>query len=190
MSAWSVSYRAGGALLGILGIIAVLAGWGVSDVKYVPVEGIAVFAVLYVIAQAVERLVEWVTDGLSLIPDSPGGTKANAVRKLRQANSTLNANPAQENLIESAQTTKKSEEAVVEAKRTDITFLAHGLSIFLAAVVVNLLNYGILGSLGASGFDAELDRLLTSLAAAGGSKALHEFVERVQAAKENAQTSS
>jgi hypothetical protein len=189
MSKWSVGYRVGGAVLGVLGILGVLAGWGMSEVTYTPVTGIAVFAMLYVIAQAVERLVEWVTAGLGLIPDSPGAKKNKAVRELRQANSTLSGNPS-DDLILATQGTKSEKEVVVDAKRTDIAFLAHGLSILLAACAVNLLNYGILGSLGASGFDPELDRLLTALAAAGGSKALHEFVQRVQSAKEQAQTSS
>lgn len=52
------------------------------------------------------------------------------------------------------------------------------------------MNYGIMDSLGVTGLNNDLNRLLTALAAAGGSKALHELIGRVQVAKENAQTSS
>lgn len=181
-------YRVGGAALGVAGIIVVFVA-GVSKATYAPVAGIAVFAVLYVIAQAVERLVEWVTEGLKLIPDSPGAKKSEAVRALRDANSTLNGNPAIADFT-AAQASKAANEEVVEKARTDILFLGHGLSILLCSIAVNWMNYGIMDSLGASHLNADLDRLLTALAAAGGSKGLHELIGRVQAAKENAQTSA
>lgn len=62
-------YRVCGVVFGLGGVA--VAVWepfdSSSDVKYAPLVGISVFAVLYVIAQAVERLVEWVVDILTLL---------------------------------------------------------------------------------------------------------------------------
>jgi hypothetical protein len=178
-------YRVGGAVLGIAGILWVFLGPR-AGATYDVVAGTSVFAVLYVLAQAVERLVEWVVEGLSLIPDSPGDTKARAVRKLRQANSTINGNPDLSAFDDSE--TKASVEKTVDDKRADIRFLSHGLSILFCAIAVNGTNYGMMDSLGAHGLSNDVNRLLTALAAAGGSKGLHELIGRVQVAKEKAQT--
>jgi hypothetical protein len=178
-------YRVGGAVLGIAGILWVFLGPR-AGATYDVVAGTSVFAVLYVLAQAVERLVEWVVEGLSLIPASPGDTKARAVRKLRQANSTINGNPDLSAFDDSE--TKASVEKTVDDKRADIRFLSHGLSILFCAIAVNGTNYGMMDSLGAHGLSNDVNRLLTALAAAGGSKGLHELIGRVQVAKEKAQT--
>lgn len=178
-------YRAVGIITGIAGVaIALLAS--AADVTYTAVEGIAVFAVLYVIAQGVERVVEWVVDLASLFPASPGKEKDEALRKLVKANSTMNGNPSVADFDEEANTAS-AEKATVEEKRTDITFLAHGLSILLAAIGVKLVNYGIFSHLGATGVAENVDQLLTALAAAGGSKSLHELIGRLQKAKEGSE---
>jgi hypothetical protein len=54
-------------------------------------------------------------------------------------------------------------------------------------MAVNVLNYGLVGQVGADGVDRWVDRLLTALAAAGGTKALHELVGRLQKAKESSE---
>jgi hypothetical protein len=178
-------YRVGGALFGVAGILWVFFGHTTSA-TYAVVTGTSVFAVLYVLAQAVERMVEWVVEGLSLIPDSPGDTKARAVRKLRQANSTTNGNPDLSAFDDSE--TRATVEKTVDDKRADIRFLSHGLSILFCAIAVNWTNYGMMDSLGAHGLSNDLNRLITALAAAGGSKGLHELIGRAQVAKERAQT--
>ena len=141
---------------------------------------------LYVIAQAVERIVEWLLELLKLSEKSPGAKKELAVRALGEVNSTLNGNPSVEDLagVAAVASAKPELEKEIDEARTDISFVGHGVSILLACFAVNALNYGILGSLGATGVNGDIDRLITALAAAGGSKALHELVGRMQKAKE------
>lgn len=209
MTVQSAVYMIGGILLAGFGV------WWVveadpSSVTYATVEGISVFAVLYVIAQAAERVTEWLIDLLSLIPDSPENRKNEALKEVRQANSTLNRNPTladfgpqlvagTEGALANAMTAavqatsqaaagKKEGEEKVEAARRDIVFLAHGLSFAVCAVAVNALNYGLLRHIGAEGVDGRVDRLFTALAAAGGTKALHELIGRFQKAKESTET--
>ena len=73
----------------------------------------------------------------------------------------------------------------VDAKRKDHAFLAGGLSVALCALAVNALNYRLMNHLGATGVSAGLDRVLTALAAAGGTKALHELIGRFEKAKDS-----
>lgn len=204
--AQTVWYIVLGVLLASFGVVWAL--WGATtNVGYDTVEGISVFAALYVIAQAAERVTEWTVDGLSLIPASPEKRKEDALLQVRAANSTLNGNPTladfgpqlvdadRANIGEAlnaavAQTqeaaTKKQEgEANVNEARRDIKFLAGGLSVTLCALAVNGLNYGLLDHIGAKDIEPGLDRLVTVLAAAGGTKALHELIGRVQKAKES-----
>lgn len=198
-----------GVLLAILGVWWAATG-DPSDVTYTAVEGISVFAVLYVIAQAAERVTEWVVDLLSLLPKSPEQTKKEGLKEVRVANSTLNGNPtladfgpqlgaadsvtlsavveAAANRTSAAAETKKDAETKVDEARRDITFLAHGVSILVCALAVNWLNYGLFQHIGAAGVDGGLDRMFTALAAAGGTKALHELIGRFQKSKESTET--
>lgn len=198
-----------GVVLAIVGVWWAATG-DTSEVKFKAVEGISVFAVLYVIAQAAERVTEWVVDLLSLIPESPEQTKKESLKEVRVANSTLNGNPrladfgpqlgttdsvtlsavveSAANRTSAAAETKKEAEKKVDEARRDITFLAHGVSIVVCALAVNWLNYGLLQHIGAEGVDGGLDRLFTALAAAGGTKALHELIGRFQKSKEATET--
>jgi len=182
MSLWSGIYRVLGILTGIVGV-AVALNASDSKIEYKPIEGISVFAVLYVIAQGVERLVEWTIDLATLLDQSPGKKKDAGLRALTTANSTLNGNPTLD-AFQTAATEAADAKKEVETARTDITFLAHGLSILLAAIAVNWLDYGIFTHLGASGVSESADHLFTALAAAGGSKGVHELVGRLQKSKE------
>jgi hypothetical protein len=196
-----------GIALIVLGVVWVWFGPSTS-VTYKPIEGISVFAALYLIAQAAERVTEWVGDLLSLNNSSPQQKKERALQQLRAANSTLNGNPtladfgavaggsavvpgALTALVkqnQSAVEEKEAAEAEVKETRREITFLAHGVSVVVCAVGVNALNYGVLRHIGAEGFNPAVDRLLTVIAAAGGTKGLHELIGRMQKAKESAET--
>ena len=88
-----------------------------------------------------------------------------------------------------AETKSKAEKQIDEARK-DVAFLGLGLSILLCVLAVNALNYGFLTSLGTTGVDGDLDRLLTALAAAWGSKGLHEIVGRLQKGKEQSETAA
>jgi hypothetical protein len=196
-----------GSALIVLGVAWVWLG-PTTSVTYKPIEGIGVFAALYLIAQAAERVTEWVGDLLSLRDSSPQQKKERALQRLRAANSTLNGNPtladfgavagagaavpgALTALVEQNQSAVEQKEAAegeVKETRREITFLAHGVSVAVCAVGVNALNYGVLAHIGAQGFNPDVDRLLTVAAAAGGTKALHELIGRMQKAKESAET--
>lgn len=179
-------YVGAGIGLSVLAVMWVLFG-DTSSLTFEAAEGISVFAALYVIAQSAERVTEWVVDLLSLLPASPEKRKEEALREVRSANSTLNGNPTLADIVGPAEVqavvAKKEggEEKVQEARR-DIKFLAHGVSLAVCAVAVNGLNYGFLRHIGADPdqLNEGLDRLFTVVAAAGGTKGLHELIGRMQ----------
>jgi hypothetical protein len=188
--------------VGVLGVVFGLV-WilfrSPSSVTYKTVEGISVFAVLYIIAQTAERATEWTIDLVSLAPRSSEKKKKEALKELRAANSTLNGNPTVADVVgndaamaneAAAREEKKKAEEKIEAKRLDHVFLGHGLSFAVCALGVNGLNYGLLDHVGAQGVHGDVDRLLTAAAAAGGTKALHELIGRFQKAKEGSEASS
>lgn len=97
-----------GIIFGVAGIAVAL--WAPSSgVTHKPVEGIAVFATLYVLAQGVERLVEWANDLAGLIPRTPQAEKQAAVRSVSTANSTLNGNPSAADFGAAVVTAKKKQ---------------------------------------------------------------------------------
>jgi hypothetical protein len=188
MSQQNKGYVFGGILLGAAGLVWAL--WGKqSNVTYAAVEGISVFAVIYLIAQSSERVTELVVSALSLLPNAPEEKKNDALKALRTADSTLNGNPAEADLSvvadKAADKTAAKEDA--DVARKDIAFLAGGLAVLLCAIGVNALNFGLVGHIGATGVNGDLDRLLTTLAAAGGTKTLHELIGRFQKSKEAAE---
>jgi cytochrome c-type biogenesis protein CcmH/NrfG len=181
-----------------------------SDVTYGTIEGVSVFAALYVIAQAAERVAEWVIDLLSLVDSSPEKKKTEALTKVRSANVMIASGASLTDLAlragtgggaegisfdaaaeaaRTAATEKEEQEEEVKDARRDINFLASGVSIAVCALAVNVLNYGLLSHVGAQGVDGRWDRLFTLLAAAGGTKALHELIGRLQTSKEAAEES-
>lgn len=181
-------YKLLGVATGVVGVLVALFG-PTSAVTHKAVEGITVFAVLYILAQGVERLIEWIMDFAALTPGSPAQKKESGLRSLAVANSTLNGNPSTDDFTAAATEVGEAKKTVEEA-RTDLTFLAHGLSILLSALAVVALNYSLLSLVGAQGVDKRVDILLSALAVAGGSKGIHELVGRLQKAKESAEESA
>ena len=178
-------YLVTGLLLGIAGLAWAIFGT-TAEVAYGTIEGVSVFAVVYLIAQSSERVVEFVVNGLNLLPvkNDPESKKQKALAKIRKLDSTNNGNPTMEEVDE-----KTTQQANVDAARKELAFVGGGLSILLCAVGVNALNYGLMKHIGAVGVNADVDRLLTTLAAAGGTKTLHELIGRFEKAKESKEES-
>lgn len=152
-----------------------------EDVTYKVMPEVSVFAVLYVLAQGVERIVEFVISVLSMAIKGFAENKKRA--QLSAINSTLNGNPT----VDDIEGLSKKQAAVAEA-RTEITVLAQGLAFGMAYALVSYLEFGIFKAIGVAGFEPGLDRVLTAIAVMGGSKGLHELIGRLQKSKEAAKT--
>jgi hypothetical protein len=153
-----------------------------ADVTYSPAEGISVFAVLYVLAQGIERVVEIVISAITLLgTDFAENRKQQALASL---NSTLNGNPALDDITGAvAQEEKKVEEA-----RLDIGLFAQGLAFALSYALVSYFEFGIFTTIGVDDMAAGVDRVFTALAVMGGAKGLHDLIGKLQKSKEASET--
>jgi hypothetical protein len=162
------------ALIGVL-VGQLAAGCGVD---FSPAEGISVFAVLYVLAQGVERVVEVTVTVVDLLATKAGATFAEARKRTAAASvrAALQAGgpPAPTDVVEA------------QEARADLAVLAAGLGFGLAYALVGYLGVGILNIIGVHHLAPEMDRAFTALAITGGSKGLHELIGRLEKSKEAA----
>jgi hypothetical protein len=161
-------------LIGV--VVGQLAAGG--DVGFSQEEGISVFAVLYVLAQGVERVVEFTVIVVDLLAAKVGATFAEARKRTAAASirAALQAGapPAPTDVVEARES------------RADLAVLAGGLGFGLAYALVGYLGVGILSIIGVHDLMPWMDRAFTALAIGGGSKGLHELVGRLQKTKEAA----
>lgn len=145
---------------------------------YAPAAGIGSFALFYVVAQAVERIVEVL---LWLLPDAWTYDKPRALREFKAA-VLASSNGVPQLSIMGAIRAKDRLDNVVANR----TVMAFGLSAALGAVLCSYLEANFLAALGVSigtGQVAELIAvLITALVVGGGSKQLHDLISKVSKA--------
>lgn len=128
---------------------------------FTPGSGFLVFGGFYVVAQAIERLIEL----LSLSPLPPNSTAAKAA----------------------SEEEKKAAEKKTTARKT-LVFAAFSVLVGAAASV----GFGLyfLRAVGVTSPAYWLDVLVTALLLSGGTKALHDLIENVTAAKDQAKANA
>jgi hypothetical protein len=177
-------YVAAGLVLGAVGIA--LAAFGPSvEVTLTPVDGISMFAVLYLIAQAAERVTEFAVLALSWKLPSAEENKALSLKEVRAAQTEIVSTIASSAAV-STDTKEAAKEKVALARRALAVF-AGGLGILLCAAMVRATDFSLLWTVGLRGVDERVDVVITTLAAAGGSKGLHETISRIQKSKEKSE---
>ena len=179
---WLVAYVA----VAIAGVVA----WcwaGEDEVTIVAAEGFASFAVIYVVAQAIERLLQ---------PISEVFGKATQKKKAKEELARARVALASESQDSEAQRMR-----VVEAKSLLGEIEAHRALLFwMLATVASLLvcgylELGLIQSVAkVTGTDGEipdhfhqLDVVITGIAVGAGTKPLHDTISFIQAAKQKAE---
>lgn len=174
-------YVAAGLVLGAVGIG--LAAFGPSgEVTLTPVDGISMFAVLYLIAQAAERVTEFAVLALSWKFPSAEENKEISLKEVRAAQTEIVSTIASS--AEASTDTKEAAKERVGLARRALAVFAGGLGILLCAAMVRATDFLLLSAVGLTGVNERVDVVITTLAAAGGSKGLHETISRIQKAKE------
>ena len=137
--------------------------------------GISLFALLYIVAQALERLLEPLS---SLDWATPAAEKK---RDLSVASAL--ANPI-DNLLKAAATAQ----AVVESVRKNKAVLFWGLATLAGMFMSALSGIYLLDIVIETPTPPQpLDILVTGLVVGGGTKPLHDLITRIEKAKDNAQ---
>lgn len=155
-----------------------------SGPTYKPAAGIGAFALFYVAAQAIERLVEVL---VGLIPDAWTYDKPEALKGLDRAIVAAENGPDEDTSKAAANAKAKLEQVV--ANRTMVTF---GLAAALGTMLCSYFEASFLAALGVkmgTGFGNELITVVvTALVVGGGSKQLHDLITKVS--KSNASASA
>lgn len=144
-------------------------------VTQTPVEGIAVFAALYVVAQAVERVVEIVFGFVDFIIGKITGATA------RQR--TLNARVALRAALQAGGGQAAAATDVAEAK-SDTSLLKYCVSFAFSLPFATYIQFSVTKLIGLEGVAIWVDILITAAAITGGGAALHDLIGKVQASKE------
>jgi hypothetical protein len=177
--------------------IGVLAGWGLYELlptpTFRPNPGTSVFALLFVFAAAIERVIEplsFIADSGS-VPEEGGvaaaeGTKADAVGS---RNAALAAARQATTLAEQ---TAKLEEAVrwerlIEQIRRNKAVVIWGVACALGSLISGALGVFLLRTLGYEAH-ALVDVMISGLAIGSGTKPLHELIKSLQTSKEEKKT--
>ena len=151
-------YFLGGIGLVVLGVlVSTLIATELNIKPYVLKDGISIFALLFIMAQALERFMEPFTE---FVP-TPEKPNAEAVKN----------DPA-----------KKEEVKAIEQQRTIFIW---GITSFLAMLASAVLGVYLLRTIGATEAPLWADITVTGLAVGAGTKPLHDLIKRLEKAKES-----
>jgi hypothetical protein len=162
------------------------------------VAGVSPFALLYVFAQSIERVIELVSPllgGLLGVADSGKPQPRFKGEVVRTRNSAWReAVVAPSRLVNSddpeggtnAEAAVKAQH-VVEQFRANCAVVAVGLAALLAMVASGYVGFFLLHLLGLGNAGGTLDLLVTGLAVGAGTKPLHDVISNLSKAKESKQ---
>ncbi len=132
--------------------------------------GISTFAPLYVLAQAIERILEPVNHFLEL-----GGDTHGATRTRNAAVAEALAAPKPEHVAAATAAQHK-----LDHLRANRVAICWGLASALAMVGCGYFGFGVLHAIGDNGVPRYMDIVVTGLAIGGGTKPLHDFISSLQ----------
>jgi hypothetical protein len=163
-----------------------------SDVVIKAAEGFASFAVLYIVVQAVERLVQPFTYFLGKADEKKEAEKALTDAKKEHVRAVL-----EENSVGAVTAAEKAaeKEAALEGIQANRAVLFWALATAIALVVCGRLGLGLIQSVaevtGSEGSEIPAwfrnwDVVITGLAIGAGTKPLHDLISFIQSKKEEA----
>ena len=179
-----------------------------SAVASTAVEGVTVFAILFVLAQAIERVVELVLpwlDGFIVWLARRDATKdqrssellavrkTEAIRGIREVTNAGIANVSLEigqlGATDSAALAQQATETTDAEKKTkevrnETRLLTQSMSFAMAIVLVAWFQFSLASAIGFENVPIWLDFLLTATAIMGGSAGLHDLLSNIQKQKE------
>lgn len=199
-------------------VLAALAAWAIYEwrdpTEFKPEPGISIFAVLYIAAQAIERILEPFAPLVARTrkteeseadekdeadeADAPGGQGAPRTRPAtttrfvsRKEQETLRSRSLAAAISTDDDLQKKRELEKAAAAQEAISRTRRNTALWLwtAATVIALLGSGLIGmtlltTIGVAKAPVFVDLLVTGLAIGGGTKPLHDLIGNLEKAKE------
>lgn len=153
---------------------------------------ISAFAVFYILAQALERISQFIDFALPQLGATGGKTKEAVLTKRDDAMATYLRSMAgqdaasAENAIDPATATADAQHDV-DKVRTNRSLIFWAINSFLAAIGCGYLGLNILHAIGVANAPIWFDLSITALAIGGGTKPLNDLIGNLQKAKEEKQ---
>ena len=153
--------------------------------KLKPEDGFSVFAILYVLAQAIERLTQVfvpILDRIIAIGDVDGTAskrKRDAVQGVRLQNLQIRAAVAGGATVAVA----ADDEKEVTAANIEKALLTNVVALAFAAWAVGWFNFSLLGAIGFEGVPTAIDHVVTAVAIMGGTAGLADLISKIQKSK-------
>ena len=155
----------------------VLAGWllwkYVKPLNFVPVQGMSIFAALYIFAQIIERVME------------PFSSLLGSAKDDKQVKFTK-----KEALQQFAQEPSPKTRALVAQVRRNRTVIIWAIASLLAMLASGGLGLFLLRSVGLKGAPVAVDVLVTGLAIGSGTKPLHDLISNLQSSSTSKEESA
>jgi hypothetical protein len=165
----------------------VMPALGYRPPTFEPAPGISLFAIFFILAQALERLNEFITlawpgAGATTVQAGAKKTKALALAERDRAVAEEVTKLAEGEAADAERCAAK--QAVVDRIRANRAVLFWALPAAITFVGCGLLDLHLLRTVGVKAAPAWLDLLLTGLAVGGGTKPLHDLIANLEKAKE------
>lgn len=158
-----------------------------SPTAFTPLDGFSALALFYIVAQAIERMIEPFTNLVTAkpTPDAPGKSKAEAAseRSLALAQAYAAAPDATQAFVEAAARWQR----VVDEIRANTALYAWGVATALGALASGFLGLYLMQAVGAKAVPNWLDVVVTGLIVGGGSKGLHDLISKIEKSKESSE---
>jgi hypothetical protein len=176
----------------IAGAVAAILLWKWRNpASFAPGTGISVFAPLYILAQAIERVIEPLTKYVSAkAPDAGKDSAARPMAKgtpVRKNDAIHNVNQA---LVAGDAQQAADWQGAVDEIRKNTSVIAWTLASVLGMVLCGLFGLFMLRLVGLSGVPKWVDIVITGIAVGSGTGPLHDLITNVQTAKEQKQDPS
>jgi hypothetical protein len=172
-------------LAGLLVIVGLAVGWPIQHAAH-PVfnefstagTGLSVLAVVYILAQTIERLLEpvsWFGGGALGLGSSVAAVTKRTVVSARDR-AVVAARTAEPEDLAIAAADAAAAQADVDQYRANLGATSFGVAAFLALIASGSLGILLLRSAGVTSAPVGLDLLITGLALAGATKPLHDLI--------------
>lgn len=146
--------------------------------------GISAFAPMYLLAQAIERLLDPFT---AFVKAEAPAKNGNAKTKVTKAQATHQRNEA----IKERHAQRAAEwQAVVDQIRKNTALIAWAAASVLAMLACGAFGIYLMRTIGFKGVPADVDILITGLAIGSGTKPLHDLISNLQSSSDNKQDPS
>lgn len=178
-------------LTGLAVLVGIGVAWYYRQPSFTPTVAFNAFAVMYIIAQAIERISDPLTPflGRAKPADEP---KAKAIdqptAKTRRDLAVVNAlmKPGDLPAATKAAQTQRN----VDQIRANLTLLMWGVNSMLAMLASGLLGLYLLKTVGMTNVPTLVDIAVTGLAIGAGTKPLHDLISNISASKTSKQDPS